>query len=90
MKHPKRFAVLVVVAVVLLLLAFTAATAPTSNAQTTVKATASPVPTAISTGGLWLYMGHGQTIQGECAPGSEPTYYTQDTQWQIVCMPTGS
>lgn len=62
----------------------------TTHAQARSTPTPTPHPTAIPTGGTWLYMGHGQSFGGECALFSEPVVYTNNEQWQVVCMPLGA
>ena len=85
MKLHERIFFIGLVVFIFALLAFTANTPRPAYAQD-VKATVSPLPTAIPVGGQWLYLGGGYSIQGECVTGYEPQFFSDGTQWQVICL----
>lgn len=79
-------------AFVLLCMLAVAFLAPTAQAQIGTTLTPTVTPTATQappnpSPSLWLLVGQGQTFQGECAWGSEPEVFTNESQWQVWCMP---
>jgi hypothetical protein len=64
---------------------FTATTPRPAYAQD-VKATVSPLPTPIPVNGQWLFLGGGNSIQGECVTGYEPQFFSDGVQWQVICL----
>jgi len=81
-----RIFTILVAVIVLLILAFTASRIPAAHAQTTVRATTSPIPTPIPVNGQWLFLGGGNSIQGECVTGYEPSFFKSGQQWQVICL----
>lgn len=80
-----RIAVILSLVALFIVFHFTATTPRPVHAQD-AKATASPLPTPIPVNGQWLFLGGGNSIQGECVTGYEPQFFKSGTQWQVICL----